>query len=80
MDMLGSKYCHVHRRQFRDGNSDSCVRGIEGCLSVSDSSSAVTQCAWRLCSNHGLCGESSQLRYIHYFVCVCEREREIVRE
>ncbi len=40
---------------------------------MSDSSSAVTQCAWRLCTNHGLRGESSQLRYIHATrnVCVC---------
>jgi hypothetical protein len=65
MDMLGAKYCRVHRRQFRDGNSDSCVRGIEGCPAVSDSSSAVTQCAWRLCSDHGPCGETRGGPQVH---------------
>ena len=36
--------------------------GSEGSPVVSDSSSAVTQCAWRLCTNHGLRGVSVRAR------------------
>jgi hypothetical protein len=74
MDLIDAQYCRVRLRQCPDRRDPRFFL-----LSLSHSAhsssavvSAVTQCAWRLCTNHGLGGETSQLQSLglHVFICM----------